>query len=419
MKKFYVLFILLIAGFQVFAQLKIEGEFRPRAEFRKGYEKLPTDTNTYALFISQRSRLKFNYESEHLISKFSVSDVRIWGQEKTTDAKNALALNEAWVKLNMSKTFSLKAGRQILSYDNERLIGKRNWNQIGAKHDALTMTYQTDAFEMDLVTAFNQSNELLDGTNYEITNNYKTLNILWLSKKSAYLTLSTLHIVDGYQSLKSPEVLYLRYTPGLIINYNTDKLKFNIRGFYQMGKTQTGLDINAYYFSADYYSRFSPKVGFTFGMEYISGDKSKSEQFEAFDILYGGRHEFNGAMDYFTSPETTNYKGLFNPYAKFDLKLSERLIFNLDFHYFMLHEKLIIDEQEIDNKLGAELDFKINYLHTDNINFELGYSSMLANKSMEYIVGGNYKKIGHFAYLMLTVKPDFFKKETEKRNFLY
>ena len=119
------------------AQLNLSGELRPRFEFRDGYKGLKIDSLDPGVLISQRSRINFSFKKDFYKTYISFQDVRVWGSEQQKKNQINLTLHEAWVEIFVNKDFSIKTGRQVLIYDNQRLIAGSNWNQIGQKHDAI------------------------------------------------------------------------------------------------------------------------------------------------------------------------------------------------------------------------------------------------------------------------------------------
>src|SRR5215831_5009303 len=108
-------------------------QFRPRYEYRNGYKaplkfgEMPTS------FISQRSRLIMGFKQEKLTTKLSLQNVRTWGDVSTTAIadKNGVALFEAWAQYDFNNRWSTRIGRQVISYDNQRIMGEIDWLQQG------------------------------------------------------------------------------------------------------------------------------------------------------------------------------------------------------------------------------------------------------------------------------------------------
>lgn len=397
----------------VSAQFEIQGIIRPRFEFRDGYSTLRNDTTTPAAFVSQKSRLNLSYKKGKLQTKFSLFDFRVWGDQVLKKDVASLGLHEAWANININDFWSLKFGRQELKYDNNRLISPVKWNQIGASYDALIIKYRKNNWTVDLGTAWNQSAQNKFGTDYEYSATlYKSLNFLWLSNKFENFTISSLNILDGNQDTINPELLHFRLTSGIIPEYKNNNIHITARIFGQTGQLQSGQDINAFYSNIDLTYDLSEKINLTIGNEIISGNDgldSLNLTSKAFDILYGGRHKFNGRIDYFSIPATTKGAGLIDSYLKADYKFSTRTSLMTEYHYFMLQNKYVNNGIVIDKFLGHEIDFVFKQKFTDNINLEAGYSFILGSESLEIIKDGNKDLWNHWFYLMLTVNPTLFK----------
>ena len=172
-------FVALLLGFlfyssNVSAQFSLLGQIRPRAEIRNGYGTLKPEDSQTAAFISQRTRLTFNYKWSKLIFQASLQDERLWGQDAsniTATDGNKLSLSEAWAELILSNKkdtsfkispvdyFAIKVGRQELVYDDERLLGNLDWTQQGRRHDAVVFKLLNKGWQVDLGGAFNQNTD--------------------------------------------------------------------------------------------------------------------------------------------------------------------------------------------------------------------------------------------------------------------
>src|SRR5262252_9186188 len=81
------------------AQFSLTGQLRTRAELRDGQGSPLPNGASPAIFISQRTRLTFNYTMYRLKFGITAQDVRVWGQDvstinrTTTQDNNALMLH--------------------------------------------------------------------------------------------------------------------------------------------------------------------------------------------------------------------------------------------------------------------------------------------------------------------------------------
>jgi hypothetical protein len=146
MRKLLYLTTLLIClvSYRAQAQFTLSAEVRPRSEFRNGFKTLTDDSMEAAFFTEQRSRLYLDYLNEDYKFKLAFQDIRIWGESPQIfkEELGKTFISEAWGQYYVKSEFSVKAGRQIISYDNERLLGGLEWAQQGRRHDALLLMYE-------------------------------------------------------------------------------------------------------------------------------------------------------------------------------------------------------------------------------------------------------------------------------------
>ncbi|MFI5172125.1 MAG: alginate export family protein [Chitinophagales bacterium] len=194
----YPLFFWLIASSSLNAQLNIKIEIRPRTEFRAGY-RIPMNLNVSpSLFVSQRSRLSFDYTHEKLTIKTSIQDVRVWGDEIQNIDNPSIGLHEAYAQIQIGKNSFLIAGRQELVYDDHRLLGNSDWTQTARSHDALLYKFTNQKWKIDAIAAYNQLSENNFATEYT-TSNYQTLLIGRIEHDNNQIALSFIDIADAYQ----------------------------------------------------------------------------------------------------------------------------------------------------------------------------------------------------------------------------
>jgi hypothetical protein len=411
MKKVILLF-LIILSINAYSQFEIQGVIRPRAEYRNGYSTLRDSLVEYAGFITQRTRLNMKFTKGIIKSAISFYDFRVWGDQPLKKDLASVGLYEGWVEIEATKNFAIKFGRQSIGYDNYRLISKVNWNQIGASHDLVLLKYRNSGWIVDFGAAYNQASVNKFGTDYsELIFNYKTLNFLWLRREFGKFDIALLAIADGYQKEGTKNTIYLRYTGGLILKYFADKWDITARGFYQGGKLQTGQDVSAFYQNIDLGIKLSKKFRLLGGMELFSGNNatdSLNKTDHAFNILIGGRHKFNGTMNYFSVPSTTKRAGLVNPYLKLKFIVSKNVDIFADYHFFRLYGDFIDNGNIIDKNLGNEIDLKFKTRILKYLKLEGGYSFLFATESMEVIKGGSNSYFNSWAYFMVTVDPVLF-----------
>lgn len=389
-------------------------EFRPRAELRNGYRQLRTDTTTAAFFVSQRSRLNIQYQRTELIFYTSFQDVRVWGEDDPREKAGFLQVFEAYIEPVINQNFAVRVGRQRIMYDNQRLFAQNDWRQNARSHDAVRLIYKTQKLEAELTGAFNQLEENLFNTDYVGLDNYKVLVVSYLKYRlSEPVTFTTINVADGFSDKAKPSTTHFRFTNGGRIAYEENNLYLTLAGYYQHGKTPSGIPLSAFYFQPEIALKTTPRTTMRLGAEIFSGDNGRHPEkaSHSFDALYGVNHRFLGTMDYFTRfPADFNHAGIIDPYLFFTFDLSEKLSLKVDNHLFYSENNLVINDQVVNKYLGYENDIVLSYLPNDYTTLDFGFSWMLPEGSMEIVKnGGNSDKTPYWSYFMITFKPNLFK----------
>lgn len=419
MKAIITITLIIVLQQALYAQFSINAEFRPRAEIRHGYKMLADDSlrEDPAAFVSQRTRLRFDYKANKYSMRITLHNVGTWGEVVSKSAAATVGVYEAWFDMPLTDSIHIKIGRQELKYDNERLQSINNWNQVGASHDAVLLYYVKNNWKADIGAAWNQTGTPNFGNDYSLAaSNYKSLNFIWLERKLRKHSLIASVIADGYQKTGTKSTIYMRYTMGGGGNFSlSDNISIIGRYFYQTGKTQTGQDISAWHGLFDLKVNIPKKGDITLGSDFMSGndmEDTANTKLNAFTNLYGSAHRFNGSMDYFGKlPSATSNAGLIDLYLKSKWILSDKINLLADFHYFMLQNNLVVDSKTLNASLGKEIDLVFRYKISKEAVFDLGYSHLLADATMETISGGDYKSMNYFVYCMLTFKPTLFSSE--------
>lgn len=406
--------LLALGSLNSYAQLTMDAEFRPRTEYRHGFGNLASDDADAAFFTSQRSRINVKYNTDKYNFYLSLQDVRVWGDVgQLSENGNSLAIHQAWSKINLSEDFALKAGRQEIAYDDQRIFGNVGWAQQARSHDALLMKYSKDGLKLDLGFAFNQMGQGLEGTEYLIPNNYKTIQYLWANKTWDNFSGSVLILNNGLQSIpliaNGDIETYFSQTIGTHFKYKVnERLKFVGNVYFQTGKDKTDRDVSAHLFGLEAnYKAEDSKLDYGLGFEMQSGNAYDGDASEnsAFTPFYGTNHKFNGLMDYFYVGNHMNSVGLVDIYAKLGVKLKDKSKITAMVHQFSTAEDISADA---DRQLGTEIDLVYAHKLNADITIKAGYSHMIASEGMQDLKGVNYDNTNNWAWMMLVVKPKLF-----------
>ncbi|MBC6996947.1 alginate export family protein [Cytophaga sp. FL35] len=424
MKNQYILLILVFLSVNyINSQFILDGEFRPRTEYRNGFGSIIPDVADPGYAISTRTRLNAGYKFSSYEFYLSLQDVMVWGENRQIlpyDQNNSFAVFQAWAKLNLGKGFSTKLGRQVISYDDQRIFGGLDWAQQGRNHDAALLSYNKDRFMLDLGLAFNQdfSNPAgfqSVGTAYNTTGffSYKTMQYLYLKQKWDNFSGSLLLLNNGFQNFitegdaQVADGVSNLQTLGTHLNYSSGKFGAALNAFLQTGERQNEAKVSgAYLLGLDLTYKASNTIGLGIGTEIISGNKADTTgETEAFFPLYGTNHKFNGFMDYFYVGNHANSVGLFDIHASANFKLGEKSSLLLKILKFNGEQDLPSGE----SNLGTEVDLVYSQAF-NGYALKIGYSHMFAASGMYELKGVAEDMAAssqNWAWAMLVIKPKF------------
>lgn len=411
--------LLLMMSFGLFlssnlkSQVTLSGEIRPRTEYAHGLKSLASPDQNAALFTTQRTRINLGYRDEFFTTSVVLQDVRTWGnQAQLVQNENyAVSVHEAWGELNLCQAFSIKVGRQELSYDNHRILGNVGWAQQARSHDVAILKY-SGLFNAHLGLAYHQDG-ILTNNYYTGPDAYKAMQFIWLNKKFDALTTSLLFLNNGvpvtlYNEMNFITDQNINYTQtiGTYNRLNAGALAIEGSFYYQMGKLLSGREVSAIQFMVGGSLSMGEMLSINAGFEHLSGtDNGASGKSYSFNPLYGTNHKFNGFMDYFFVGNHIGSVGLNDLYAggKANIK---KLTVQADAHLFSAAAEI---NANTDAFLGVEFDLTLNYAVSKSASVAAGYSHMFGTHALEQIKGGSKDEFNNWAYIMLTFTPQFIK----------
>lgn len=408
------------------AQFTLDGQFRPRTEYRNGFGTLIADDTDPGFATSTRARLNAGFATETYKFYLSIQDVLVWGENRQilpNDLNNSFAVFEAWAELKLGTAWTTKVGRQVLSYDDQRILGGLDWAQQGRNHDAALIKYKKNNFILDFALAFNQDFPTVggfqsEGNTFNTTGffTYKTMQMVYAKKKWTNFSGSLLLLNNGFQNFDQDgngDGISSLQTIGTHLAYKKGKFGAKLNAFLQTGERQGEVDVEgAYLFGFDVNYKVAPKVQLTAGVEIISGNDGEAGETGAFFPLYGTNHAFNGLMDYFYVGNHANSIGLvdFHVGSKFDLGNNSKLMVNvLNFR----------GEQDLpsgESSLGTELDLVFSKKFK-GFTLVAGYSHLFPADGM-YELKGVAEDVAadsqNWAWAMLVIKPKFLNTSKKK-----
>lgn len=446
------------------AQFTLDGEVRPRAEFRNGF-KTPLDSNqTNAFFVDQRTRLNFGYKVKDYDFYVSVQDVRVWGSTaQLSPADGFLALYQAWAKARFNDKWGLKLGRQEISYDDQRIFGGVGWAQQARSHDAAMLQFADGKTKLDVAVAFNQAGAGLVGTEYTGPSTYRDMYYAWFNRKLSK-KIETSWLLMGLGRQADTNIYNYVGTFGTHTKFNFGKFKLNFNGFYQFGSDLSSYTdsqgktaykgFSGYLIGLD--ANYKVADAFNVGLGYeVQSGTSRTDTTDAYNRVnhsfnpwFGTNHKFNGVMDYFYVGNSHGNVGLQDAYLNLKYK-KDKWTFGLAAHLFMTafgvevldndsytaeYNRLITagdaagaanldpNAYKYDSNLGTEFDLTIATKLNKSVSLKAGYSVMLASETLYYLKGVNRFNIGsngtktqrdlplnQWGYVMITFKPNFLK----------
>jgi len=466
----FFIFAIAIAGTAT-AQFTISGEFRPRAEYRYGYLKLGDSSITGYATILGRSRLNFDYNSEKIQTRFSVQHAFVFGENpysSDTITKNTVNIYEGWFRYNFTKNFAVRIGRMGLTYDDMRIFGLSNWKQWGATHDLVNLEWKVPGanYVGDYGFAINNTAPASSYLGDYTLKNYKYMSYLYEQKKffKDKLIVSLLGVMDAYQRYKTtaqPQksvktwvmnnndtvgsfttiipattivetnklIIYARGTVGGTVGFNWKNLSVYANGFYQTGHYKDGRKLSAHFLGGWVSYRVFKSLTLMVGYEQLSGNNVSDttelkNTVHGFTTLFGTNHSFYGYMDMYQSylGQDALHNGLNDLYGRATVKFSEKTSLEVTYRWFSLPYGYLpykatkntdLPYQSVKTDLGSEVDLMFLYKPLPNLELNAAYCLYLKTNTREILDGLKTGKgrLGQYAYLMITYKPNFFSSE--------
>ena len=393
-----------------------QGELRQGALSAKGSD---TDERHFAL---GRTRLKLSYERKNLEMKFVAQNTAVWGMESNMNIK----LYEGWAKLKVPCGLFAQLGRQVLSYDDERIIGPNDWATLANSHDVLRLGFEGYGHKAHAVFAYNQNSDVMEGgSSYYADGSqlYTAMQLLWYHYDVPRFPLgaSILFMNIGMQSgeknkddhIEWQQLLggYLRYAPKFG--------SFEASYYHQFSKNEYGLIMDGWMTAAKAQVNASKYLGFTAGYDYLSGDEYfpvpdaprpigmiQHKIIQGFSPVYGSHVKFYGAMDflYVSAYMSTFTPGLQNTYFGISSNPFKGFHAELTYHYMATATKL----QGLDMTLGHELELDLSYQISKDISLSSGLSFMKGSDTMKRLKRSSEKGQLLWGWVALVINPHLF-----------
>lgn len=399
-------------------QARVRGEYRENVFDFNNQVDSPTDDT----WLLHRIRVGLEWQALPWLriavqgqdTRESFSDRADVPNQMGAEGDDAFDLRLAWLDFGDPKHLSLKVGRQVLSYGDERLVGPLEWLNFSRTFDAVKLHYQQKDWWLDVFTSsvvriheshFNTS-DWLDGENTRD----QFFSGLYFST-----TLIPVQTTDVYAFHLHEEGL-AGGTDFVTLGtrFKGDPLKlagwdYTVELVGQAGQVR-GQDLRAFasHLEAGYNWLKTPwKPRLAFEYSYGSGDGDATDgQVHTFQNLFPTNHPPYGFMD------TMAWQNMHNLVLRLAAQPHPKVKTTLDFHGFWLDDTSdawyrtngVTQVRPINgkasNQAGAEMDFTVSAKLTKHLDMLVGYSHFFAGQYLDDTGRGDD---ADFAYLMLTL----------------
>ena len=406
-------------------QFDLDLDMLGRGEMRYGGFTEGAEAN-HAMFLMGRTRLSLSYKRPYIEANVTAQHSGVWGE----NGKGSFNLHEAWVKLYTKFGLFAKVGRQILSYDDERIIGANDWAMAANTHDVLKFGYEGHGHKAHAIFGFNQNAENISGGTY-YTNGaqpYKLMHTLWYHYDIPKIPIgaSLLFMNIGMQGEgrnaegnMEPCNRYQQLV-GAYLSYKPSKLVVEASYYHQLGRDEHNIKIDSWMASIKAQYQISSKVGVMTGYDYLSGDDypyvrpkgmigmARHEKIKYFNPVYGSHHKFYGMMDFFYVQAFSDSfsPGLQNLFAGVSYFPIKGLKLNATYHYLATATTLNNNSKT----LGHDIDIEASYQILKDARISLGFSYMKGTETMEKLKQSEDNNDLKWGWFSLSVSPRIISK---------
>jgi hypothetical protein len=390
-----------------------------------------------------------------------VQDAREWLSDRPdfpgqlgAEGDDTFDLRQAYIEIGDPKVFplTLKAGRQVLSYGDERLIGAFDWNNIGRTFDAVKLRWEekmwwVEAFASSVVVPARGQYNQSDFYNGNETDRDQVFSGLYFSTTALSFQTTDLYALHLYEN-SNP-----RFLPTAIGDSSFVTLGLRIKskpGFFapkaapapadgkevadgknmpapppprpvgfdydaelafQTGEVR-GLDLTSFAAHAGLgYTLevpWMPRLGIAYSFATGDGDPLDGE-IETFQNLFPTNHKFYGQMDVFS------WQNMHDLEASVKAQPVKAVTLKAEYHAFWLASTddvwyrangvtavrtLTPAARQASNYAGSEVDILAQWVVSKDFTVETGYSHFFAG---DYLDDTGAADDADFGYVMATL----------------
>jgi len=324
------------------------------------------------------------------------------------EGDNPFDLRQLYVEIGDAKVspLSLKVGRQVLLYGDQRLIGPLEWSNISRTFDAVKLRYTgKDGLWVD---AFVSSVVVIDRFGMDDSDKDSLLSGLYAHIPTLGIQDTELYALYFDDTNRNDHFLTLgthwKSIPGKFgpWDYETEFVM-------QTGKAG-GRDLRAFasYIEGGYTFKapWKPRLGLEYS--YGSGDGNAADNKQgAFQNLFPTNHLHYGLMDVFS------WSNIHDVALHLSAKPTAKLTTSLDYHVLWLADTADIWRRAnattgvrpanaaASNYAGSELDVLVTYAASSHLTLTAGYSHFFAG---DYLNATGASSDADFVYLMTSIK---------------
>jgi hypothetical protein len=387
-------------------------------DFNSGVDSLTDDS-----WLLERTRLGVKIAPFDWLTFYAQGqDTREFGADRPNiignlgaEGDDTFDLRQAYVEIGDPKKFSLKAGRQVLTYGDQRLVGPLDWSNPSRTFDAVKLRYVDPGFTVDLFSAslvkmedkkFNKS----DWINSDSTRN-QIFSGLYFTTTALDFQATELYAFHLHEEYATGDTDFI--TLGTHLKGDPKKLggiDYDVEAAVQFGDVK-GKSLTAYAGHAGVgYNWLSSSLKPRIGIEanYGSGDgNAKDGKVETFQNLFPTNHLFYGYMDTFSWQNMAEIAitSSITPTATTKVSLDYHVLWLADTNdaWYRANGATAVRpiKGDASNFAGSELDLTVTWKATKNLSFLAGYCHFFAGG---YLGDTGSKSDADFAYVQATLE---------------
>ena len=428
MRRRWILILLLALPLGAGAQensFSLNADYLSRGELRRGGLYVSDDGDDInARFIIGRTRLVADYSRPWLSARMTAQHSGTWGSAEGS----SLSIFEAWAEMRSPKGLFAKVGRQVLSYDDQRIFGADDWSMTGMSHDGLKVGYEGHGHRLHLFGAYNQDllNIYTGGSRFSGgIQPYKFLGAAWYHYEFQKVPIgaSLLFVNIGLESKLDEDAdgdgrTFNQKQAGAFLSWHPKKFGLEAAYYHQWGRESSNIPVDAWMASVKATAAPSAMWAFRAGYDYLSGEENFAtppngfiglthhEIVRGFSSLYGSNHKFYGAMDFFYVSTYVNgfTPGLQNLYVGGTFKPGEKLTLDIAGHFLSTATQV----RDAKKALGHEVELSASFAFNPSVSLSAGYTFMQGTETMAILKRSSNNNRLQWGWLMLQITPKFF-----------